>query len=651
VKSEHERRLREEAERRLGGAGEEVAVARMELELQYEELQRAHRELSASHDRFRELFEQGPVALLEIDRHGRIARMNVAARALFSDIVGSPLTSIAAEGGANDLLSTLAQTKTHQHLQRDLVLRGARRKVTARVAMHVLSDGLTLAAVEDVTEVRRAHAELTAERQLRGLLERNPDGMGVIRDGELIFVNAAFASMLGISEAEAVGQTFSSFCDDADAVVSPTGPDVRNAELRVETPEGIERSVECHSLRIDFRGQPARLLTIRDITERRRIEARMARSERLATVGMLVAGVAHEVNNPLTYVMANLQLAMRLLGEEDDEAHELLVDALEGAERISQITRELKTFHEADEEHHAVNINNVVRDALRMARPGIAGRARLVHDPGAIPETVANPGRLVQVVLNLVINAGKAMTERSTRENLISVRTWATDDDVCILVADNGVGIPAEELTHIFDPFFTTRREAGGTGLGLSICNSIVQQLGGFIDVESDVGVGTRFVVRIPLQGQAVSLERSSTPSSPLVTQTEGDRPLRLLVVEDDPAVQRSLRRHLRGLGEVEVEASGNRAIRRLSEDDAYDVILSDLVMAEGSGLELARWVDSERPALAPRIVFMSGMPHPLEDEPEGIPCLRKPFDMDELRRVLIETAMAADPRDDEDTS
>jgi len=642
LKPEHDRKLREEAERRLGGASDEVAVARVELELQYEELQRAHRELSSSHDRYRDLFEQGPVSMLEIDDIGRIARMNVSARELFSDVVGLPLTTIAAEGEANELLSTLAQSKTRQPVQRDLELRGVTRRVTARVAIHVLADDLTLVAIEDVTELRRVNAELAAERQLRQVLERNPDGMAVVRDGELVFGNAALARMLGLTERDLVGKTLSSFVEDTGAVTSPTGRDVRNAELRVETPEGIERTVECHSLRIDFRGEPARLLTMRDITDRRRIEARMARAERLATVGMLVAGVAHEVNNPLTYVMANLQLATRQVAD-DSETYELLTDALEGAERISQITRDLKTFHEADEAHHAVNINDVVRDALRMARSGLAGRARVVHDPGAIPETVANPGRLVQVVLNLVINAGKAMPERPTKENVISVRTWATDDDVCILVGDNGVGITDDAIGHIFDPFFTTRREVGGTGLGLSICNSIVQQLGGFIDVESKVGVGTRFVVHIPVQPAAIPKDRSAHTSRFRLRKREGTKRLRLLIVEDDASVQRSLRRHLKSLGEVDLDASGNQAMRRLAEDDAYDVILSDLVMSDGTGMELARWIEAEKPQLMPRLVFMSGMPHPRENEPDDVPCLRKPFDMDELHRRLSEVARAAD--------
>ena len=262
-----------------------------------------------------------------------------------------------------------------------------------------------------------------------------------------------------------------------------------------------------------------------DITDRKQMEAKLTQAERLASMGTLAAGVAHEINNPLTYVMANIGFVAERLSKLkpfpavafDQQIEELgtaLSEAQEGAVRVRQIVRDLKTLARGDEEHYGpVDISRVIETSIGMVAADIRAKADLVIDLGETPPVEASESRLGQVLVNLLVNAAQAITEGGAAANRIRIatRTDAVGRAV-ISVSDSGSGIPPEVLGRIFDPFFTTKPVGVGTGLGLFICHGIVKALGGEITVESKLGAGTTF--RILLPPARVARPRTATPAS-----------------------------------------------------------------------------------------------------------------------------------------
>ena len=383
-------------------------------------------------------------------------------------------------------------------------------------------------------------------------------------------------------------------------------------------------------------------------TERIDMEARLAFADRMASVGTLTASVAHELNNPLMYVLSNLHLTREELGGDEEagwlqRARQQLEEAIQGATRMQHIVRDLKTFSRADDEQHGnVNLRAVVESSINMCWNEIRHRATLRRDFREAPPVDANESRLGQVFLNLLINAAQAMPERPPSANLITVRTSTDEDGWAVAeVIDNGTGIDADPVSRVFEPFFTTKSVSEGTGLGLSICRNIVRDAGGAIEVKSVPGEGTTFVVRLPASARAHAAQPTKAPP----TATPGGR-ASVIVVDDEPLVGRSIRRALRG-HDVEVFASGAAAVERLSDDEPFDVVFCDLMMPEVSGMEVYRRVTERRPERASRFVFMTGGAFTpkardfLAQTP--LPCLEKPFELRQIRDLVAERAGPAD--------
>lgn len=242
--------------------------------------------------------------------------------------------------------------------------------------------------------------------------------------------------------------------------------------------------------------------------ERRRMQEQLVISDRLASMGTLAAGVAHEINNPLASVMANLELASRALSTRppDDVSREVgeeLEEALEAAARIRDITRDLRVFARADEDQlMPVDVRKVIESTLRMARNKLRHRARLVTSYAPEAYVRASESKLGQVFLNLVVNATQAIPEGRYADNEIRITTRVEAGEVRIDVADTGSGMPPHVLDRLFQPFFTTKAAGEGTGLGLSICHRIVASHGGRIQVESTPGQGTCFHLAFPSVGE-----------------------------------------------------------------------------------------------------------------------------------------------------
>lgn len=380
--------------------------------------------------------------------------------------------------------------------------------------------------------------------------------------------------------------------------------------------------------------------------DRRTMQHQLSISERMASVGMLAAGVAHEVNNPLAAVIANLDVVRSLTASvantesyTSDQLHELVDaanDAREAAERIRTIVRDLKRLsRDGDEEStEAVDVRRSVEASLRLASIEIRHRARVIKEYGDVPPIEANESRLIQVILNLLINAAQAMPAERTEQNEIRVTTGPRGSDrVVIEVRDNGVGIPPEHLPHIFDAFFTTKPRGLGTGLGLAICHRIVTSLHGEITVHSEIGTGTAFQVVLPIAHRAAA--DAQEPSAPPHSGVRA----RILLVDDDPIVCAGLRRVLGREHDLVVFTSARKALAHLREQADYDAILCDLMMPDMNGMELYTELERVDPEEAHRVVFMTGGAFTadarafLEDVPNAR--LEKPFNPQDLRRVL----------------
>ena len=391
------------------------------------------------------------------------------------------------------------------------------------------------------------------------------------------------------------------------------------------------------------------VLVFRDLTALKHLEDahaelqnRLIFADRMASVGTLAAGVAHEINNPLTYVTANLELALEeARGSRSSRAGrapslvETLLEAREGVTRVTNIVRGLKTFSRLDEEHRrVVDVVAVLERALALAGNEIRHRARLVRELGPIPPVEADEGRLGQVFVNLLVNAAQSFAGGSMEENEIAVVTRTDPEGRAVVeVRDNGRGIPPDVARRVFDPFFTTKAIGVGTGLGLAMSRSIVIGLGGEISLQSDER-GTTFRVALPATcARAPSLPAVTAPSV-LPAVRRGT----VLVVDDEPAVgtaiQRILRQH-----DVTVVTSGKDALALLSAGRDFDVVVSDLMMPGMSGMELHSAITRLHPETASRMLFMTGGAFTPEAgaffDRVANERMSKPFDASELRAVV----------------
>jgi signal transduction histidine kinase/ActR/RegA family two-component response regulator len=367
-------------------------------------------------------------------------------------------------------------------------------------------------------------------------------------------------------------------------------------------------------------------------------------SDKLAAVGMLAAGVAHEINNPLGFVISNLQALRDHLQGGASEFGELARDALHGAERIRVIARDLRAFARTDEQGvDAVDINETVTATINIAHHQVKYRGTLVKDLApSLPAINGNPGRLGQVFLNLVVNAAQALDPERIAQNRVVVRTRQTRDAIDVQVADTGCGIPQENLARLFTPFFTTKPRDIGTGLGLSICQDIVRQHRGSIRVESQVGEGTTFTVSLPIE---TGRKRTITPVYMPVAVSS--RRGRVLIVDDEPMLAHAYRRMLARDHDVVVVADGREALALLQEEPGFDVIFCDVMMPGLSGVAVFRAAVQRHPELARRFVFMTGGAFTAESrgflDSVDSPHLDKPIDVDTFRRAIADRLAATD--------
>jgi signal transduction histidine kinase/DNA-binding response OmpR family regulator len=434
---------------------------------------------------------------------------------------------------------------------------------------------------------------------------------------------------------------------------------VRDREVSVEVSSDAapaRRWLIVHAEPLMINGGQGAVLALHDISavkralqDSERLQVSLAQSDRLASLGALAAGVAHEINNPLAYVLSNITYAtdeLRTGGAHLDRARldetiAALGEAFDGAQRVRRIVRDLKMFSRPENEGVAkVNVEQVLESTINMANNEIRHRAQLVREFAGVPPIDANDSRLGQVFLNLLVNAAQAIPEGHASQNEIRVTTRLDPRGrVRVDVKDSGSGIPAEILGRIFDPFFTTKPVGVGTGLGLAICHGLITGLGGEISVESTVGRGTTFSVYLPVAKAKVD---EAPAAKPVVVLRRG----RVLVVDDEPMVGKALVRMLGAQHQLTVATRAREVLEQLTRGERFDVIVCDLMMPDISGMELHAEVlrlDAEQ---ARRMVFATGGAFSLEAREflEKVPNLRldKPFDLGDLQRALLEHLGAA---------
>jgi PAS domain S-box-containing protein len=510
----------------------------------------------------------------------------------------------------------------------------------------------------DITEERaREHRA----RMLTAALDNLHEGVSVMTAaGEFLYANAAHARLLGYDPDAADGVTLNSFLGnepgDVDQLrqVFDTIREEESWSGRIRSRRRLDGEtipLDAFISRVWEGERELFFVVLRDASSAISRDQHLRRVERLASVGTLIGGVAHELNNPL-HAIRNFAELMLLDDRAADDRESLEIIRRE-ADRAAKVVADLRLIaRETQDEvgtRTPVDLNDVVQHVLRVRRYSLdTNNVRVREDLGAaLPPVLANRSEIEQVILNLVVNAEQAMAAQA-RERTLILRTRHTPGGAVLHVVDSGPGISPDHLTRIFDPFFTTKSPGEGTGLGLSLVHSIITEHGGHIEVDSEVGQGTAFRFDLPRAPDqtAGAPETGAAADEPHVS-------LRVLVVDDEPAIRSVTARFLTRSGHrVDSAVEGEEALRMIRESD-YDLILSDLRMPGLSGEELYAKLSEMGGGLEERVVFLTG---DVASESVArliaetdVPVLVKPIAFDHLARTVRAAARTALERTDPD--
>jgi PAS domain S-box-containing protein len=646
--------------------------------------------------KFRGLLEAAPDAIVGVDRTGVIALVNGQAERLFGypreELIGQPVEILVPRALRERHVidrSAYAADPEPRPMGAGRELAGRRRDGTEFPAEISLSsieteDGVLLsAAIRDVTERKRAEAKF------RGLLEAAPDAIvGVDRTGAIALVNGQAERLFGYRREELIGQPVEILVPEqlrdlhpvhrsayfADPEQRPMGAGMELAGRRrdgtefpaeislsaIETEDGLLVSAAIRDVteRIEAHNEREQLIAQ---AERERYESRLGRSQRLESLGQLAGGVAHDFNNLLAVILNYASFVAEEVATEaqaGDERWARIHDDVEQIRsaglRASKLTQQLLAFGRREVVHaQVVDLNEVVEEVRSLLDRSIGEHVRLeLHLTDDLDRVLADPGRLEQVLVNLAVNARDAMpgggqltisTQNQDVGDEFAARRpgLGTGRHVVFQVSDTGTGMDPETLKRVFEPFFTTKAPGAGSGLGLATVYGVISQANGYIEVASELGVGTVFTAYLP------ATDRPESPAeSERVPTVPGVRTI--LVVEDEPAMREVTRRILERRGHRVVVANSGRDAIALASAAAFpiDVLLTDVIMPEMLGREVAEEVRRVRPEV--RVLFMSGYARPgLTREgtlEPGVVLLEKPFTEAGLLARIEEVTAGPDP-------
>lgn len=484
------------------------------------------------------------------------------------------------------------------------------------------------------------------------VLDHVEGGIAVCHADAFLYANEPLLRMLGYASLEGLAT------HKVSAIVGATSYDAwveatESGEPHTESwrrADGAVSRVAASVSAMNIGDVAVRVVLLRDASAASLAQAQLQQTERLAAIGTLAAGVAHQLNNPLAYVLANINYlaeeipqflrnaAPSLDGPQTARLSDLLSamsDAREGAERVARIVRDLRTFSRMeDERRELLDVRTLLDSACGLIESELRNRGLLVKTFDLVAPVEANPSRLAQAFLNLLLNAAQAIPEGDPTHNEVGVRTYTDDDGMVVVeVRDSGVGMSQAVQARIFDPFYTLKPVGVGTGLGLTTALAIIHHMKGSLSVESEEGHGATFRVKLPA---AIRSARRVTISSGAPEEVTRQR---VLIVDDEVTLLSSLRRALARDVDIEVASSATEALAALERDNHFDVVLCDIMMPEVNGIELYERVSIKHPELHDRFVFMTGgalsagMLQFLDST--DLPRLDKPFDVRELRRIL----------------
>lgn len=463
----------------------------------------------------------------------------------------------------------------------------------------------------------------------------------VDRSGAIRRANRAFADLVNAPPASLIGRPWQAFVPPEWATDLQRALDQQGAGREVELRTG-ERTYAVTAVPISSTDRSAVVLLFDDQTERRRLQDQLIQSEKMSAIGQLIAGIAHDLNNPLASVVGFADFLTEVPNI-PATIREPLTVVREEAERASSIVRNLLGFARKQDHQRRPTALKPLLDAtfvlLRNQLMAQRVEAQIEIEPD-LPMPDVDPNQIQQVFVNLINNAAQAIASTGRPGTIVvRVRRWL--DGVAIDVMDNGPGMSETLATQVFEPFFTTKAEGEGTGLGLSISQGIVKEHGGRIMLSSEEGKGSTFTVQLPLS------TRSILPPSDASTRASTKR-LRVLVVDDEPHILHYMRATLEAWGHIPVVAGdGGEALARISRE-SFDLIISDLRMPRFDGREFYQELARRDPALAGRLVFSTG------DTVRGDtlafletldrPYLHKPFSLAELRTLLADVVRESGP-------
>lgn len=502
--------------------------------------------------------------------------------------------------------------------------------------------------ISDLTERRAAERALSrTETQFRRLIETVPEAIWIFDGSGLRFVNAAAARLFGVDDPEdALGADPRGFAHPEDVpvleqrarAILTRRERLAPYEYRARRSDGSWIMLEVSSIAIEYEGRPAVLSFAREVTEQKQLEAQTLKADRLATLGMLAGGMAHAINNPLTYVLLNLDHLSTLLPKlaEDREvmpALQRLDEVCEGAQRVAAVVRRMRAFARSDDlEQTGVSTRDALEVAIEMVGNEIRHRGTLITEYEEVPPVFAKQARLEQALLNLLLHAAQSLPEDADSSAAVELCLRSAGDRVLVEVHRSGLDETSEQPA--FEPL---------EDVGLTICKSIVSSLGGEFSVARREGGGASYRVLLPIaevRGET-SAVRPVTPA-PTLPPPRAAR-ARVLVVDDDPGVGSALRLMLEEENDVIFAGSGREALKHLLGETSFDVVFCDLMMPEMNGIDIYQALRLNRPGYERRIVFMTGGAFTHEAErflgQTPNPRLEKPFDLRSLRRLVRQAA------------
>ncbi len=500
------------------------------------------------------------------------------------------------------------------------------------------------------------HQIAASEQRYKTLMDNASCGIYILNsEGVFLEVNKQGEKLLECPKEFMLGKHFHEFMFEADLKYAHAAFQealekgfVEMRETRVKTFEGKILTHQYSIVRIAVDNKLLIMVVVNDVTERNQLRTQALLNDKLAMVGTLSAGIAHEINNPIAWILANLNFikaqvntlyedAVPAQKKEMSKFESIINESIDGAARISSIVHDLKGFARVNEvEIKPINLHDTLNAVINMASPSFKFRAKIEKNfTDSLPKLMVSSGKSHQVFLNLIMNAAQAIPENNLENNKISITTQREGDFIRVDICDTGSGIAPENLPRIFEPFFTTKKVGQGTGLGLSICHDIIYKLGGKIMVKSVVGKGSTFSVYFPMQLATQEKKKQEVKKNILNIKRK-----RILIIDDEENLLKSFKRLLEDKHDVTIATSGASAMQLLAKNEnEFDVLLVDIMMPEMSGADVYRKIGEKYPALLKSIIFMSGGAYTpeLKNFLETVknPHLDKPFQKEELDAAI----------------